>query len=265
MRIHFMMIALLGMALMTPVKAEGDENMSIGQRFHYETSFGDKGYKGKDISWGKRVPLYKTYREALKVKLPSPVFEGMSVEKAIRERRSERSFTNRSMSLEQLAQILFSAYGITSSSSGYDFRAAPSGGALYPIEVYVIANNVESLANGFYHFQISDSSLELIKEGDFSKNIHRAANRQDAVGSSPITLVFTARFDRMTAKYADRGYRYIYIEVGAICENVYLQAVSLGLGTVAVGAFNDDAVNELLEIDGLSEATLLLMPVGFPR
>jgi SagB-type dehydrogenase family enzyme len=84
------------------------------------------------------------------------------------------------------------------------------------------------------------------------------------VESCPATLIITARFDRTTWKYADRGYRYVYIEAGAVCQNVYLQAGSLGVGTCAVGAFNDDALSALLEIDGISEAPLLVMPLGIP-
>jgi len=258
-------VVMLICAFVVRVSANEEENMSIGQRFHYETSFGDKGYKGKDIGWGGQVPLYKKYESASKVKLPELDLEGMSVENAIKNRRSERYFTDKPMSLKQLAQILLSADGITYSSDGWDFRAAPSGGALYPIEIYVIAHNVDTLANGLYHFQVSDNSLELIKEGDFDRQIYKAANEQDAVGSSPVTLILTARFDRSIVKYGDRGYRYIYIEAGAICENIYLEATSLGLGTVAVGAFNDDSLNRLLEIDGADEAALLVMPLGIPR
>ncbi len=265
MKRYCMIVALLGVVLVNPAKAEGEDSMSIGQRFHYETGFSEKGYKGERISWGEKVPLYKRYGGVPKVKLPEADFEGMSVEQAIGERRSERDFTDQSISLEMLGQVLLSADGITYSGAGYDFRAAPSGGALYPIEVYVIAGNVDSLADGLYHFQVSDSSLELIRKGDFRESAHKAANEQDAVGSSPVTIILTARFDRSTVKYADRGYRYIYIEAGAISENVYLQATSLGLGTVVVGAFNDDVLNGLLGIDGVNEAALLLMPLGFPR
>jgi SagB-type dehydrogenase family enzyme len=258
-------VVMLTFVLTAYVNAEQEENMSIGRRFHYETSFGDQGYKGKDIGWGGQVPLYKEYESASKVKLPTPDFEGLSVEEAIRKRRSERYFADKPMTLEQLAQMLLSAGGITYSSNGWDFRAAPSGGALYPMEIYVIALNVGTLANGLYHFQVSDNTLELIKEGDFGRQIHKASNEQEAVGTSPVTLILTARFDRSTVKYGDRGYRYIYIEAGAICENIYLEATSLGLGTVAVGAFHDDALNRLLEIDGINEAALLVMPVGIPR
>ena len=209
------------------------------------------------------MPLYKEYPGAKKIKLPRPSFAGAPVETVIRERKSVRSFSDRTVSLEHLAQLLLSADGLTHNLGSYALRAAPSGGALYPVELYVIVTNIEQLDMGLYHLQVADSSRELVKAGHFNRQIHRAANEQSAVGSSPLTVILTSRFDRSTRKYADRGYRYIYMEAGAICENVYLQAGSLGMGTVAVGAFNDRWLNELLEIDGVKEAALLIMPTGF--
>ena len=245
--------------------AQLEVGMSIGQRFHYETSFGDEGYKGTEIGWGEKVPLYKKYEVDKKIVLPAPELVGMNVEKAIRTRRSVRYYADQPVTPEQLSQILLSANGITEDSDGWEFRAAPSGGALYPVEIYVVVSNVDTIADGLYHFQVSDSSLEMIRKGNLDKQLHLAANEQEAVGSSALTLVLTARFNRSTTKYGDRGYRYTYIEAGAVCENVYLQANSLGLGTVAIGAFNDDMLNRFLEIDGLDEAALLIMPIGYPR
>lgn len=243
------------------VSTETEDTLTIGQRFHYETGFGESGFRVAMAGWGKSLPLYKKYEQAPKIKLPVPTFEGRNVERAIRERRSRRRFTDQPMTLEELAQILLSADGITH-SDGSIKRAAPSAGALYPIDIYIAASGVISLENALYHFQVSDSSLELIKEGDLSSSLHLAANKQGAIGSSPCTIILTARFDRSTMKYADRGYRYAYLEAGAICQNIYLQVASLELGTCAVGAFNDDVLNELLEIDGVSEAALLLLPIG---
>ncbi len=255
---------LLSACLSSCGQAQEPQTLSIGQLFHHETSFGDAGFKGKNIGWGQAAPLYKKYDKAQKVELPKPSFAGLSVEKAIQKRKSVRSFMESPMNLEQLARILLSANGITQQRGGIARRATPSGGALYPLDLYVIATNVDELTNGLYHFQVSDSSLELVKEGDFSIQIFEAANEQRAVGASPITIILTARFGRITQKYADRGYRYAYIEAGAACQNIYLQATSLDMGTVAVGAFNDDSLNELLGIDGLHEAALLIMPVGYP-
>ncbi len=255
------LVAMLGAI----ADAEEEKKMSIGKRFHYETSFNERGYVGKEVGWGKQVPLYKTYPDAKKIPLPTPDFAGKCVEEIIRSRKSIRSFADSSLTLLHLSQLLLSADGITHSVGDWRMRAAPSGGALYPIETYVAVSKVEGLEPGLYHFQVSDSSLELIKEGDLNRALHKASGEQDAVGYSPITVVLTARFDRCTAKYGDRGYRYIYLEAGAICENIYLQATSLEMGTVAVGAFNDELLNKLLGIDGEDEAALLIMPVGYPR
>lgn len=240
------------------------DTMTIGERFQYLTGFGPEGYRLREPGWGEQVPLYKEYKDALRVQLPPPAAGAMTVAEAIAARRSIRRFADRPMSLEVLSRTLLSAAGITGSGR-MDHRAAPSAGALYPVETYVIVTNVDTLSDGLYHFQVADSSLALIREGDFSLQIYEAANEQDWVGASPVTLVFTARFNRVTQKYADRGYRYAYIEGGAIAENVYLQAASLGLGTVLVGSFNDDALNEFLGVDGLNEAALLIMPVGWPE
>lgn len=242
---------------------DGD-TLSIGRRFHYETSFGDRGLKGKTVGWGKRVPLYKQYPDAEKTKLPPPAQAGLSLAEAIQRRQSIRSFSEEPVGLDHVSRILLSAAGITHTHGSFQMRTAPSGGALYPIDIYVIVDKVDGLENGLYHFQVSDSSLELVKRGEFNGRIHTASHEQGAVGFSPLTLILTARFDRSTVKYADRGYRYVYMEAGAICQNIYLQAAALDMGTVAVGAFNDDAVNRLLELDGAAEATLLIMPVGCP-
>ena len=245
--------------------AANENNMSIGQRFHYESSYSDEGSKAENPGWGKTVPLYKEYPGVEKVKLPVPTRTDASLEKAVEERQSVRSFSDRGLTLAEVSRLLLTADGLTHSRGDWQMRSAPSGGALYPIDVYLVVSKVESLKPGLYHFQVSDSSLELVDAGDFSEQIHVASNEQSSVGSSPITIVMTARFDRSITKYSDRGYRYTYMEAGCICQNIYLQATALKMGTVAVGAFNDDALNRFLKIDGRDEAGLLIMPVGYPK
>lgn len=242
-----------------------EEPQSIGQKFHFETSYGDEGSKAEQPYWGQAIPLYKEYAGAPRTKLPRPVLSEASLVSAIDQRKSVRSFDDRALDLEVLSRLLLSADGITHTRSGFEMRSAPSGGGLYPIDIYVVASNVKSLADGLYHFQVSDSSLELVSEGQYEEQVHIASNEQAAVGGSPVTIILAARFDRSTVKYSDRGYRYAYMEAGSICQNIYLQATALGLGTVAVGAFNDDALNEFLDIDGVREAALMMMPVGYPR
>lgn len=241
-----------------------EDSLSIGPLFQRETSFDSSGAVGANLSWGRQVPLYKTYPGAVKTALAVPVSSEAALDDVVQQRESVRSFTDRPMSLGQLSRILLTACGLTHRRFGIDMRAAPSGGALYPVELYVVAHSVEGLGSGLYHYQVSDSSLELIREGEFDQAMYEACNSQECIGRSPLTLVMTSRFDRSTQKYADRGYRYVYVECGAICQNIYLQATALNLGTVAVGAFNDEALNDFLGIDGLQEGALLVMPVGTP-
>jgi SagB-type dehydrogenase family enzyme len=250
---------------MLSTSAGGQERTSIGPRFHEETGFGPGGIKNDNLGWGQKIPLFKTYPEAEKIKLPEPKKPSGSVSAAIQNRHSVRSFSDSTMTLADLSRLLLSGYGLTGIRSGTAHRTVPSGGALYPLEIYLVVSNVESLEPGLYHFQVSDSSLEFLRRGDFSDEIHEAANNQQSAGSSPVTLVIAARFERMTVKYADRGYRYVYIEAGAVMENIYLQGAEIGAATVAVGAFNDDLLNRFLGIDGVAEAALLVMPVGYPR
>lgn len=260
-RILFWVLCVVGFS--DGVRSEDQDSMSIGPRYHLESGFDHDGAIGDNLSWGKSMPLYKRYPEVVKIALPAPDFGGLTVEEAIRKRQSERSFADKPLTLKQLSQLLLSADGITHKRWGTEMRAAPSAGALYPIELYVIVYDVESLDPGLYHFQVSDSSLELVREGDLNPSINAVVFSDDNVGFSPVTFIMSARFARCTQKYADRGYRYTYIEAGAICENIYLQAASLGLATFVVGAFNDAALNRLLEVDGTEEAGLLIMPCGY--
>lgn len=259
------MYIMLGICFILPLTeaiAQESEGYSIGQRFHHETSFGDQGAKSASPYWGDNVPPYKVYSNADKIALPVEPVDGLPVEQAIRERHSVRSFADTPMALSDLAWLLVSGNGVLDRRGGTDRRATPSAGALYPIELYVIARSVSGLAAGLYHFQPQDSTLARVAEGDFSRELRGAANDQSWVASSPATIIITARFDRTTQKYADRGYRYVYMESGMVAENICLQATSLGLGSTIVGAFNDDATNELVGVDGVFEAALLMAPVG---
>ncbi|MFQ5957286.1 MAG: SagB/ThcOx family dehydrogenase [Candidatus Brocadiales bacterium] len=141
-------------------------------------------------------------------------------------------------------------------------RAAPSAGALYPLELYVVVNNVRGLERGLYHYNILEHSLELLKIGDFRRKIINCALHQEMTGKANVTFVLTGIFDRITWKYDERGYRYAYIEAGHISQNIYLQSISLGLGSVAVGAFYDESLNNFLGVDGKAEAAIYMHAVG---
>jgi SagB-type dehydrogenase family enzyme len=215
------------------------------------------------LSFGQETNnTYKTYPGAKMIKLPQPNFQGIPVEEAIKKRRSVRSYSKKALTLPQLSQLLFSAQGITGSVSGFGLRAAPSAGALYPIEVYLVVNNVEALSRGIYHYNVQKHAVELLKEGDFRKEIINAGLWQDTLGEAQVTFVLSAVFERTQRKYKDRSLRYIYMEAGHISQNISLQAVSLGLGSVCVGAFYDEQVNRLIGLDGTAESAIYLQAVG---
>jgi len=261
--------AILCLVMLASLPAGGEEasgdSLSAGERFHYLTGFGEDGYRIPEPVWGREWPMYKIYADGAHTRLPEPKQGSLLVAEAINARRSQRRFAAQPLSLEQLTGLLVAAASLTDTNGPWAFRAAPSGGALYPIEVYVVAHEVDSLPPGLYHYSVADTSLVLVRGGPLRDECSRAAHEQDAVTDAPATIILTARFERSTRKYAERGYRYVYIEAGAVCENLYLEVTSLGLGTVAIGSFNDAQLNDLLEIDGRAEAALLLMPVGVPR
>jgi len=145
---------------------------------------------------------------------------------------------------------------------GEPLRSAPSAGALYPFELYVVANNVEGLTRGLYHYAVREHQLELLRTGDLKAEITNAALKQEMLGEADVSFVLAAVFDRIRHKYGERGFRYVYIEAGHISQNIYLQAVSLSLGSVAVGAFLDNKVNTLIGVDGKNEAVIYLHAVG---
>jgi SagB-type dehydrogenase family enzyme len=240
-----------------------EKELSIGERFHYETSFTWRGVIGDLFRKKPEMPSqYKNYPKAKVTKLPEPDYQGMPLEEAIRKRRSIRNYSGKPVNLFQLSRLLFSAQGITGKIYNKHLRTAPSAGALYPFEIYVIANNVEDLPQGIYHYAVLNHTLELIEAGDFRKEITSAGLKQEMLGDAGITFVLSAIFDRVRYKYGERGFRYAYVEAGHISQNIYLQAVSLGLGSVSVGAFLDSKVNNLIDVDGEKEAVIYLHAVG---
>jgi len=206
--------------------------------------------------------IYKTYPGAKMIKLPTPDYQGMPVEDAIKKRRSVRSYSKKALTLPQLSQLLFAAQGITGNHYGHDLRTAPSAGALYPMEVYLVVNNVGELSRGIYHYNVQKHALEVLKEGDFRREITKAGLGQDMLGEAQVTFILSVVFERTQRKYGDRSLRYIYMEAGHISQNISLQAVSLGLGSVCVGAFYDEQVNHLIGLDNNTESAIYLQAVG---
>jgi len=196
--------------------------------------------------------------------LPPPAQKSaISLEEAIARRKSIRDFTPEPLSRSQLSQILWATQGITDARWGR--RAAPSAGATYPLEIFIACgkNSVEGITEGIYHYQIDNHSLGLHYEGDIRQELAQAALSQEFIYEAPVAVIICAIYERTATGYGSRAERYINMEVGHAGQNIYLQATALGLGTVAVGAFHDEQVREVLRLDR-QYRPLYIMPVGKP-
>jgi SagB-type dehydrogenase family enzyme len=201
--------------------------------------------------------------EETPIKLPSPITHGkLSLEQAISKRRSVRRFKDEPLSLEQLSQLLWSAQGITGTGGR---RAAPSAGATYPLEILVVIgeHGVQGLAAGIYHFDIGTHSISLHQIGDLRQKLADTALGQSSIARCPVDMVICAIHPRTGYRYGRRGERYVHMEVGHVGQNVSLQAVALGLGTVMVGAFDDEEVRKVMKLEEQIKP-LYIVPMGKP-
>ncbi|MGD0915193.1 MAG: SagB/ThcOx family dehydrogenase [Thermodesulfobacteriota bacterium] len=197
--------------------------------------------------------------------LPKPSLDGkVSLEKAIKGRRTVRDFNERSLSLNHLSQLLWAAQGITNPKEGK--RAAPSGGALYPLDIYLIVggNGVEGMESGIFHYLPEKHSISLLSKGDRREEIASASLWQMWMARAPVIFIITADYRRITGKYGERGIRYALMEVGHVGQNLFLQAEALGLGAGIVGAFNDADVSKVMG-GAPQHEPLLIMPVGYKK
>jgi len=199
------------------------------------------------------------------MRLPDPQYEGdVSLERAIRGRRTIRSFGDKALRLGQVSQLLWSAQGIT--EPGGFKRAAPSAGALYPMDIYPVvgAGGVEGLQAGVYHYAAEDHSILLTRADDVRRDVAGACLWQTWIAQAPLNFVITAEYSRITGKYGQRGIRYAMIEAGHIGQNIFLQAQAMGLAAGIVGAFDDEKLTRVMGITKTHEP-LLVMPVGYKR
>ena len=197
------------------------------------------------------------------IKLPLPQLKGeVSLEEAIAKRRSIRRYRVEPLTLSQLGQILWSAQGITGPG---ELRAAPSAGATYPLEIFILVGNktVEEIQSGIYHYEVDSHSLSLHLRGDLRLDLARASLNQAFIAQAPVDIVICAIYPRTSYTYGRRGERYVHMEVGHVGENIHLQAAALGLATVEVGAFDDEVVRNILDLEE-SIKPLYIMPLGKP-
>src|SRR3989304_7788600 len=185
----------------------------IGDAFQKSTKQSRERLLGGYLDWANKPDTYKKYPSArmikLSLKFPS---QTLPIIEAVKLRRSIRSFSPNPLSLDDLSFLLWASTGVQRKEQGYEFRTVPSAGALYPVETYLIVNNVEGLERALYHYDIQTHALEELKIGNFGEKIARAALGQRMCIDAPIVLIWTAVFERAKWKYAERAYRYVHLE-----------------------------------------------------
>lgn len=203
-------------------------------------------------------PKITQIESKIEIKLPNPASSSRtSIEEALAKRRSIRVYKNRPLTLREVSQLLWAAQGITSENG---FRTAPSAGALYPLEIYLVVGIIETLSPGLYQYQPTTHSLQKLQNGDIRILLSKASMGQASVKLAAADIVITALFSRTIKKYGDKGKRFVLLEAGHAAQNIYLQSVSLNLGTVSIGTFD---VNEVRNILNIKEGEpLYIMPIG---
>ena len=239
---------------------------TVGDDFQNKTKYIRNQVLGGNLDWANKPETYKSYLLSKTVRLPSQLKDVTAIfTESLLRRKSTRAFLDQPLSKLDLAFLLWASTGIQRKEHGYEFRMAPSAGALYPIETYVAINNVEDLVEGIYHYNIKDHSLEEIKTGNFGDAIAHAALDQTICAIAPVVFIWTGVFNRSKWKYAQRAYRYVYLDAGHIAQNLALAATSIACGSCQVGAFFDDEINSIVDLDGKDESVIYLSVVGHPK
>ena len=252
------------------MKGSGEDerrSRGIGERFHEETKYTPDNIGGYGLNWQEIPETYKNYPSPIgTILLPEPQFgPPVNVWEAFGRRRSTRTFAPaRTLSLGLLSSLLWSTQGITAEAEGWYFRTAPSAGGLYPVETYILARAVEGLEQGIYHFRPHVFDLEFIKARRSCNTSCRSRPRTgyDPAGSDNVHM--DCRRGEEHVEVPAKGLPYIYLDAGHIAQNLYLAGAAAGLGVCAVGAFFDDQVNDLIDVDGVRETTVYLACAGWP-
>ncbi len=244
-----------------------ERRKGIGDLYHQETKYRRESMPRGGLDWAHQPSPYKEFTHGLKHFSVRPFDQkgGKSLWEAIAQRRSVREFSHSPIAFSDLSQLIWATQGITLKARGFDFRASPSAGALYPIETYLVVNRVEEIPPGLYHYHVKDARLILLKEGHFGPDLSRAGLGQEMLEEAGCVFVWTAIVGRSKWKYRERAYRYIYMDVGHIGQALYLAATALNLGCCTVGAFFDEEVDRVIGVDGENEISVYLGAVGHVR
>lgn len=239
----------------------------IGDLYHQETKYRREAMPRGGLQWPHQPSPYKEFPYALNHFPLIPPLEkgGKPIWEVMAQRRSSREFSRQPITFSELSQLIWATQGVTSREWGIEFRTTPSAGALYPIETYIIANRIEAIPSGLYHYHPKKAQLILLKEGLLGSDLQYAGMGQEMLEEAACVFVWTAMIDRSKWKYRERAYRYIYMDVGHIGQNLYLAATAMNLGCCTVGAFFDEEIDRILGIDGREEISVYLGAIGRGR
>jgi SagB-type dehydrogenase family enzyme len=235
-----------------------------GEAYLRETRHRREHLVGGRMDWTHQPDWFKTYPDAARVPLPDLALDDGGLFDALARRRSVRSYGPEALALGELSALLWAAAGVTARQQGFAFRTAPSAGGLYPIEHYVVANRVEGLESGLYHYDVLGRALERLVAADLGDRLAAAALGQRICADAQAVFVWTAVLERSRWKYGERFARYVLLDAGHIAENVALASVALGLATCQIAAFFDEEAAALLGVDPDVEPVVYLSTVGRP-
>ena len=239
---------------------------SIGEQFIERTKHSNLG--PSDQSSGKpQPPLQLEFNETQPVvKLPKPSeikTEFADVRKIIEQRKSIRNYSPAPLTLDQMSYLLWCTQGVQTVFKGTTLRTVPSAGARHAFETYLLINNVDGITPGLYRFLAMEHSLINISLDKYiADKITKACLNQIFIKSSAVTFIWIAVPYRMNWRYGERGYRYLYLDAGHVCQNLYISAESINCGTCAIAAYLDDELNQILGLDGKEEFVIYLATVG---
>ena len=229
---------------------------SIGEDFYRETKYS----LGEPSAF---APVTATSAKTVKLPPPRSPSES-SLASLLSTRRSRRAFSGEPISLEDLSFLLWASDGKSSPEMPSHLRTAPSAGARHPLDTYCIVSHVDGLSPGVYLYRVEGHSLEMLREGDFREATVKATAGQEWTFGSAVVFVFIAEFARTTSRYKDRGYRYVFLDAGHICQNLYLAAEALSYGVTGIAALVDDEVNAIVAADGTERSVVYMAALGRP-
>jgi SagB-type dehydrogenase family enzyme len=217
----------------------------------------------------KLLRRVKPFTDFPKLALPQQLpASTKSLDEVMFHRRTARAFAPEPLKLDQLAKVLIMSYGVNRSNEGTNFprpfRVIPSGGALYPLEIFLHAHKVDGLAPGLYHYDPEEHNLDILRQSDESESIMPHLVQPELARNASVVIFITAVFGRTTFKYGDRGYRFVLLEAGHLAQNANLTASEMGLITANIGGYADRGVDRYLGLDGLNDSTIYLLLLGQP-